>query len=615
MLGLKRLEFRPFRAMKRVVVVAWWVFITSYVAAPCLLMGDMNFTMGLFGCQDLARFPSELPVLSLVSCLVACILLLPSGVLEASAWWHSVGMTAMLSSGLKILIVSHGWLDFVGIVTGRAAAVYLGMLLLATARRSVFGDWHQVEYPKMIAFHRVVGWWVVALSLLHSVAFGAFFLEKGGWQRLWEACVPVAIRCEPSEKACWNTEGLVNGFGVIATVFVIFLGLLSRETVRRRSYKLFYVAHLALSFIFMLFCGLHDFPMAILMFPGLALYMKDRLRGLRTRSACEVHVDVLCEGESKLMLLSWSPRACGSHLAPGTRWLYVREKSISQLWHPYSMISCGGRAHVLLKGCGDWSTAFFHLASTGVPRLEMEGPYGKAQGDKEPPEERENLLLVAGGVGISPFVDLLCGSDGPWQSVKLMWAVRGEEYHGLAAAIDLQSLSRRAEISIFVTSPVPQRLWPVVSRRIGPAPTSCKARGLKTSRLTLSFALILLGAVASDAAAHAWGLSVEVRSLTAYALLRRLLPLLLVALALALVALLLPGHTAQVRQRAVDERPGRGIEVHRSKMDLTALVAHEAPLRIKACGPRRLLSALASTAAALKAAGRHVELETLESEL
>ena len=601
----------------RAVVVVWWLLITSYVAAPCLLIGDMHFTMGLFACQDLGRFPRELPVLSLVSCLVACILLLPSSVLEASAWWHSVGLTALLASGLKILLVTHGWLEFIGIVTGRAAAVYIGLLLLAVARRSVFGDWHQVEYPKMIAFHRVVGWWVVALSLLHSVAFGAYFLEEGGWQRLWEACVPVAISCEPSEKPCWNTEGLVNGFGVIATLFVSFLGLLSRETVRRRSYNLFYVVHLASSFIFMLFCGLHDFPMAILMFPGLVLYLKDRFAGLRARSACEVQVDVLCQGESNLMLLSWSPTASGSQLAPGTRWLYVREKSISPLWHPYSMILCGSRAHVLLKGCGDWSTSFFDLASTGAPRLEMEGPYGKAQGGTLPPEHREHLLLVAGGVGISPFVDLLCGFQGHWQSVKLIWAVRGEEYCGLAAAIDLQFLSQRAEISIFITSPA-VGLAPVVSQRIGPSSTSWKAHNLRTMSLMLSFTLILLGAVASDFAVHTWDLSVDVHSLTSFALLHRLVPLLLVALALLVVGLLLPGHAAKPRPQAVDERPPATVEVQQAKMDLRALLARQAglgPLRVKACGPTRMLSAVTEATVALKGSGHQVELEKLESEL
>ena len=45
-------------------------------------------------------------------------------------------------------------------------------------------------------------------------------------------------------------------------------------------------------------------------------------------------------------------------------------------------------------------------------------------------------------MGISPFLDLLYNLKdlrGRWQEIKLVWAVRGEEYCGLAAAVDLQA--------------------------------------------------------------------------------------------------------------------------------------------------------------------------------
>ena len=43
---------------------------------------------------------------------------------------------------------------------------------------------------------------------------------------------------------------------------------------------------------------------------------------------------------------------------------------------------------------------------------------------------------LAGGVGISPFIDLLAGPIDS-RRIKLVWAVRGDEYQALAAAIDL----------------------------------------------------------------------------------------------------------------------------------------------------------------------------------
>ena len=74
-------------AMKRFIVltVSWWVLIFSYVSAPCMLVGEIDYyTMALFACQRLEGLPVELPTLSLVLCLVLCIVLLPNSMLQVS---------------------------------------------------------------------------------------------------------------------------------------------------------------------------------------------------------------------------------------------------------------------------------------------------------------------------------------------------------------------------------------------------------------------------------------------------------------------------------------------------------------------------------------------------
>lgn len=452
----------------------WLSLVASYVAAPCKLIEESSFTMALFACQSLEGLPAELPTLTLAFCLVLCLVLVPGTVLTVSSLqWnfllHSVGIITLAACIVKTFLlkvmkpnlVLKESLVFTGIVTGRAAAIYIGMMLLGISRRSIVSDWHGLDYPNLIAFHRVVGWWVLAMSILHSLAFGFYYLQKGGWFEVWQACLPVAVSCRgPEERDCWNILGLVNGFGVVATAVSILLGIFSQQLVRRGFYNLFYFTHLVSSFVFMLFCALHDFSMVILMFPGLVLYVRDRSTGLRSRDSTEVTVRILCSEMSSLVLLSWKPSASGSHLLPGTRWVYLREKTISGLqWHPYSTIFHGDRAYILLKGVGDWSRSLCNLATSGdTVRLGIEGPYGKAicnsTGTYGPLQEERALLLLAGGVGISPFIDLIAAPDRRWQRVKLLWAVRGEEYRGLVNAIDFQSLSQRAEISIFITSPL-----------------------------------------------------------------------------------------------------------------------------------------------------------------
>ena len=352
--------------------------------------------MALFACQRLQGLPVELPTLSLVFCLVLCIVFLPNSMLKVStirwnALLHSIGVATLALCVLKPLLSSSTIfetlfiesMEFIGIVTGRAAAVYLAVMLLVISRRSVLSEWHGLDYTETIAFHRISGWWVLVMSLLHSLAFVAYYLQRGGWRELLESCIPVALSCSDPEdpSACWNTLGLVNGFGVVATAAVSILAFLSREQVRRGAYNLFYFTHVALSFLFILFCGLHDFPMVILMFPGLAFYMKDRIVAFFTRQELsDVSAEVLCRtGTSDVILLTWST-APDTKFMPGTRWVYLQEPRVSRMqWHPYSVVQQGCRAQVLVKGAGDWSEALCSKASRVSQdfKLRIEGPYGK----------------------------------------------------------------------------------------------------------------------------------------------------------------------------------------------------------------------------------------------
>ncbi|CAL1139955.1 unnamed protein product [Cladocopium goreaui] len=628
--------------------------------------------MALFACQSLEGLPAELPTLTLVFCLVLSLVLVPGTVLTVSSLqWnfllHSVGIITLAACIVKTFLlkvmkpnlVLKESLVFTGIVTGRAAAIYLGMMLLGISRRSIVSDWHGLDYPNLIAFHRVVGWWVLAMSILHSLAFGFYYLQKGGWFEVWQACLPVAVSCRgPEERDCWNILGLVNGFGVVATAVSILLGIFSQQLVRRGFYNLFYFTHLVSSFLFMLFCALHDFSMVILMFPGLVLYVRDRSTGLRSRDeSTEVTVRILCSEMSPLVLLSWKPSASGSHLLPGTRWVYLREKTISGLqWHPYSIIFHGDRAYILLKGVGDWSRSLCNLATSGdTVRLGIEGPYGKPICNSTGTlQEERALLLLAGGVGISPFIDLIAAlpDQGRWQRVKLVWAVRGEEYRGLVNAIDFQSLSQRAQISIFITSPlaVSEAGFHLNEGRIGSA-RQCEIRSEEGHRPDgrWNLALIIGGAVAADFLAHSWATRAVylVRSFMAWALLMRVVPILLVATAVLLISMALmviprcvrylcsvrylyqtqlldQGHSFPDRGR-VEGLAGREISglgqslsVQHGKLDLHSLVEAEAqlgPVELKACGPERMLSAVTSTARLLNSRGHEIALENLEAEL
>lgn len=505
----------------------WWTLVILYVIAPSRLIGEPPWLNFCFYKPGLLEVSVGLPA-------AVCLILIPRSILtissrRASFGHHMIGIVTLTACVLKPFGGQPGlkaWIVYVGIVTGRAATAYLGILLLVISRSSILSDWHGLEYTSMIPLHRIAGWWVVAFSLLHSLAFVVYYLMRGGLHDLLISCIPLAVTCDEGTR-CWNLLGLVNGFGVVATLTVIFLGLFSRKYVRRSFYNHFYFTHVPSSFVFMMFCGLHDFSMALLMFPGLVLYLKDRVTARRSRLDVEVASKVLCQDESTVILLSW-PCEAFRHLLPGSRWVYLNVPSISSnQWHPFSVIQHDGKAFVLLKNSGDWCQALCNELSevSGSYTIKVDGPYGSPF--KQDLQSKNTLLLVAGGVGISPFVDLLCTLPARSQSIKVIWAVRSHEYHGIAAAIDLQLLSQKACVSVYITSEErAQNYVPVGQKSIGFAPDSEShtVDHWPTAVVLVSCALVAMGVVVSDLF-HPLEVGESVRNITEYALIKRLLPL------------------------------------------------------------------------------------------
>ena len=171
------------------------------------------------------------------------------------------------------------------------------------------------------------------------------------------------------------------------------------------------------------------------------------------------------------------------------------------------------------------------------------------------PKPRDYL---EGGVGISPFIDLLSGlrlEDAGWQRVHLVWAVRGDEFGGISGAIDWRRLCERAEISVFVTSAEAESPSGMVDHRMGSSDFQASASASEMCRhrvLILSFVFITLGALAADFLVHNWSIWVRhtVHSLLAWASLARCVPLLLVLVVLLAVTLL-----NFALQRAFNGRP------------------------------------------------------------
>jgi ferredoxin-NADP reductase len=120
------------------------------------------------------------------------------------------------------------------------------------------------------------------------------------------------------------------------------------------------------------------------------------------------------------------------------QYVFLNFPQVSLLqWHPFTLTSSPMDEHceVLIKNLGDHTEKLIRKAvSTQSLYVRVDGPYGKWNFD---PLNADHLILVAGGIGVTPFIGLLrniYGADNSsaphysrLKSVSLVWACRDVE--------------------------------------------------------------------------------------------------------------------------------------------------------------------------------------------
>lgn len=356
-------------------------------------------------------------------------------------------------------------LDYMGIATGRLCGINMCLLLLTVGRSSAWLEKFGTGYTEAISIHRVAGWWCVGQVCLHTAAFVSNYYLEGGWEYLGLKLLPVANGTRP------NYRGMLNFHGAIGVVGSLVLAAFSLKHLRRRMYATFYNVHVLSAILFILFGSLHD--LNILLF---------------TLPACSYFIDRMCSWSSRgrphrAQLASLTPEVVRmsfnfgiSHqrpLAPGSRWVYIKVPEMSHEWHPFSITGPADVAVLHVKVAGDWSRLLCSMAqSRHAVEVAVDGPYGVAmtrcpgaaystnsvctflsRGRATLPS---SLLLVAGGVGIVPFADLVgtgTASLRPWSSVTVVWTVRGAtEYEALERSLHIKDVQdEKVKIQVYIT--------------------------------------------------------------------------------------------------------------------------------------------------------------------
>ncbi|KAL1225220.1 Ferric reduction oxidase 7 [Cardamine amara subsp. amara] len=356
-------------------------------------------------------------------------------------------------------------LEITGLRFGMIGLLCMVFLFLPISRGSILLRLIDIPFEHATRYHVWLGHTTMAFFSLHGFCYVVAWTIEG---RLLELIFE------------WKAIGIAVLPGVISLVAGLLMWVTSLHTVRKLYFELFFYTH-QLYVVFVVFLALHvgDYLFSIVA-GGIFLFILDRfLRFCQSRRTVDVISAKSLPCGTLELVLSKPPNM--RYNALSFIFLQVRELSWLQ-WHPFSVSSSplDGNHHVavLIKVLGGWTAKLKDqlsklyesenqsqlLSPHSYPKIttSVEGPYGH-----ESPYHLayENLVLVAGGIGITPFFAILSDilhrkRDGKAclpSKVLVIWAIKNSDELSLLSAIDIPSIcpffskKLNLELNIYVT--------------------------------------------------------------------------------------------------------------------------------------------------------------------
>ena len=311
----------------------------------------------------------------------------------------------------------HSRAEEVGIGCGVVGFTILALQFVITARLS----WIEAPFglDVLLVFHRVMALVATALLLVHPVLIA--------WGEGWPLLTGLRVH--------WY---IWVGRAALALLLVQLIASLSRRVVRlpyerwRRMHNVFAPAMLALGFVHGLAAGddVHGAGLGLwvgLVTVAFASWLYSRvLRPRRLLRHPFRVVSVHAEAPRVWTLTLKSPEGRPFHFLPGQfQFLRVYGRDVAVEEHPFSIASSptrSGSISLTIKECGDFTGRIGRVRPGD--RATVHGPFGRFSHTLHPDDEE--LVFVAAGVGITPFMSMLRSMRDRRESrsVRLVYASR-----------------------------------------------------------------------------------------------------------------------------------------------------------------------------------------------
>ena len=333
-------------------------------------------------------------------------------------WFWSTGFFYRKSTMIKNDL--HPKLQLYSRVCGQMATLSMSFLMFPVARNSVWESVFGVPFDRAIRYHRMLGAVAWIWVTLHMWLWQIKFIKDG-----------------TLAQNCWKIDGLTN-FIISGTMddpievrqtqwtipimeitwLLCTISLSLAVFVRTYNYEIFKYTHY-LMMLFFITGFLHAFSFWYYTACGMLLYALDK--GIRMVNNARVHVvkelKFLPGGFTQLSLSGDVFRQ--RHVAGQFAWITCPAIDPFES-HPFTISSSpsdsdgpNGMVQFSIKdmGPGTWTGRLATLAKTRASvhgaaeplYLSLDGPYGRAISYSE----YEDVVMVAGGIGITPMASIL----------------------------------------------------------------------------------------------------------------------------------------------------------------------------------------------------------------
>jgi len=359
-----------------------------------------------------------------------------------------------------------------------------------------------IPFDKNIAFHKITAWSIVAFTVVHVLAHLVNFYKF--------AIADTNATTTTRRVIAFLSLNFTTGPGVTGWIMTACLAVMiffSREKVRKATFERFWYSH---HLFIILFINMQLHGMFCMIKPDRPPFCSSNTNGLfwrywlvggviwiferilrEVRSRHVTYISKVIQHPSNVMELQIKKER--TTIRAG-QYIFLSCPEVSYFqWHPFTLTSAPEEDYISvhIRVIGDFTTALAkavgcdfdakedkgdipaggkvvgtninHPRVSTLPRVMVDGPFGSASEDFM---KFEAVLLVGGGIGVTPFASIL---KSIWyrmnrfnrskltrlSKVYLTWVIRdfgsAEWFHSLLHAIEEQDTQGRIEINIFYT--------------------------------------------------------------------------------------------------------------------------------------------------------------------